>query len=274
MWRHCKHTVSARRVLPLAVLGAATILSACRSPPSTWVEPWSGIRFRLVPAGRFLMGSPPAEIGREPQEAQHEVVLSRPLYVGETEVTQGQWRRVMGTSPSWFRACGDDCPVERVTWYDAQAFAARLSRLAHRTVRLPTEAEWEHACRAGTTTPFSTGASIDTAQANYDGEGPYAGAPPGRFRRAPVPVRSFPPNAFGLYDLHGNVWEWTSDWLCPYPTGTVTDPRGAACATDFKVIRGGSFYFDAASTRCALRYTHRPEDRGFSLGLRVVADPP
>src|SRR5581483_4956503 len=105
--------------------------------------------------------------------------------------------------------------------------------------RSPTEAEWEHACRAGTTTPFSTGTNLTTDQANYDGEGPYDRFPAGRFRRTTTPARTFAPNAYGLHDLHGNVWEWTDDWHCPYPAGSVTDPR-ARCRTELKVIRGGS----------------------------------
>jgi formylglycine-generating enzyme required for sulfatase activity len=189
--------------------------------------------------------------------------------MGIHEVTQQEWQQVMGSNPSWFRDCGPDCPVERVSWHQVQAFIGRLNRLSSQRFRLPTEAEWEFACRAGTATPFSTGADLTTAQANYDGEGPYGGSSPGRFRRTTTAVGSFPPNAYGLHDMHGNVWEWTQDWHCPYPAGSVIDPVGA-CATDFKVIRGGSWYFDANSARCALRYTHRPQDSGFSLGFRLV----
>jgi formylglycine-generating enzyme required for sulfatase activity len=175
----------------------------------------------------------------------------------------------MGSNPSWFQRCGPRCPVERVSYLDVQRFIARLSHLGGQRFRLPTEAEWEYACRAGTTTPFSTGAQLTTAQANYDGEGPYAGARRGAFRRTPTAVGSFPPNPLGLHDMHGNVWEWTDDWHCPYPPGDAMDPKGS-CVTGFKVIRGGSWYFDANSARCALRYTHRPQDSGFSLGFRLV----
>ena len=231
------------------------------------------MEFVLVPPGDFLMGSPPAEPSREAQEVQHPVRISRAFYVGRYEVTQGQWQKVMGSNPSRFQKCGPDCPVERVNWHQIQTFVARLNeRSSLPPLRLPTEAEWEYACRAGTTTPFSTGKNLTTAEANYDGGGPYPGYPPGEFRQTPVKVGTFPPNAFGLYDLHGNVWEWTEDWHCPYPTGPATDPRGAKCATIFKVIRGGSWYFGADSARCALRYTHRPQDLGFSLGFRLVRD--
>jgi formylglycine-generating enzyme required for sulfatase activity len=233
------------------------------------MEPHSGIEFTLVPAGRFTMGSPPGEPGREPQEVPHEVVISRAFYLGTFEVTQQQWERVMGSNPSWFRSCGPECPVERVSWYDVQSFIARLGALSAHRFRLPTEAEWEYACRAGTTTPFNTGRNLSTAEANYDGEAPYDGAPRGLYRRSPIRVGRFAPNGFGLHDMHGNVWEWTQDWSCPYPAEAVTDPVGA-CPSGLKVIRGGSWYFDANSARSALRYTHRPQDSGFSLGFRLV----
>jgi formylglycine-generating enzyme required for sulfatase activity len=202
------------------------------------------------------------------------VVFTKPAAAVDNAFAPGQfkkwWRYVPGAS--WRHPQGPDSdikgmekhPVVHVAYDDAVAYCAWAGK------RLPTEAEWEYACRAGTSTPFSTGANLTTEQANYDGEGPYDHSPPGRFRRTTTPVRSFPPNAFGLYDLHGNVWEWTFDWLCPYPRGPVVDPH-QQCATDFKVIRGGSFFFDANSARCALRYTHRPQDRGFSVGFRVVA---
>lgn len=231
------------------------------------------MEFVLVPPGDFQMGSPPSEPTREPQEVQHPVRISRSFYVGRYEVTQSQWQKVMGSNPSWFQKCGPDCPVERVNWHQIQTFVARLNeRSSLPPLRLPTEAEWEYACRAGTTTPFSTGKNLTAAEANYDGGGPYPGSPPGEFRQTPVKVGTFPPNAFGLYDLHGNVWEWTEDWHCPYPPGPATDPHGAECATTLKVIRGGSWYFGADSARCALRYTHRPQDLGFSLGFRLVRD--
>jgi formylglycine-generating enzyme required for sulfatase activity len=130
-------------------------------------------------------------------------------------------------------------------------------------------ADREIACRAGTQTPFNTGASLGTDQANFDGRYPYDAESPGSYREKPTPVGSFPPNAWGFFDLHGNVWEWTEDWHCPYPEGTVRDPVGG-CASPYRVIRGGSWYFNADSARCALRYTHRPQDVGPSLGFRIA----
>jgi formylglycine-generating enzyme required for sulfatase activity len=262
-----RSAAAALAALALAALALAALLAGCGSPRQ-WTEPTTGMRLVRLPAGSFMMGSPATELGREAEETPHPVRV-RAFDLGVTEVTQGQWRRVMGSNPSWFATCGDDCPVEKVSWNDVQVFLGKLRASTGKPFRLPTEAEWEYACRAGTSTPFSTGESLTTAQANYDGEGPYAGAPPGEFRRRTTPVASFAPNGFGLYDMHGNVWEWTSDWHCPYPVG---DDSGAAgkCQTEYKVIRGGSFYFDASSARCALRYTHRPQDSGLSVGFRVA----
>ncbi len=200
----------------------------------------------------------------------HVVTLTHAFYLGKYEVTQTQWQRMMGTNPSFHRACAR-CPVERVTFYDVEHFldAANTSSRVFR-YRLPTEAEWEYGCRAATTTPFATGESLTPDQANYNGQWPYRGSP-GKNRGATASVGAYPPNAWGLYDMHGNVWEWTADWYGAYPDGVSTDPVGPAAGTK-RVIRGGSWYFDANSARCGLRYTHAPGDRGFSLGFRVAAD--
>ena len=164
----------------------------------------------------------------------------------------------MGSNPSQFRECSQ-CPVERVTYLDVQAFIARVNAASPWPgFRLPTEAEWEYACRAGGGEAFGAAATITRADANVDGS-------------KTTPVGTFPANAFGLFDMSGNVWEWTSDDHCAYPAGAVADPR-AACASGKKVIRGGSWRFGADSARCGLRYTHRPEDRGFSLGVRLAHD--
>jgi formylglycine-generating enzyme required for sulfatase activity len=139
--------------------------------------------------------------------------------------------------------------------------------------RLPTEAEWEYACRAGTTGPFSTGETLTTAQANYNGKYPYGATPPGDYRQKPTPVGTFPLNPWGFADMHGNVWEWTADWYAPYSDASLEglDPHGPPAGAK-RVIRGGSWYFDGNSARCGLRYTHAPNDRGFSLGFRLAAD--
>jgi formylglycine-generating enzyme required for sulfatase activity len=224
-----------------------------------------------IPAGRFTMGSPATETGRNPDETAHGVALTKPFLLGEHEVTQQEWSAVMTTSPSHFTACGPRCPVESVSYANVEAFLGALNTASGDLhFRLPTEAEWEYACRAGTTTAFSTGANLTTEQANYNGIFPYGGFAPGVYRQTPTPAGTFPPNPWGLVDMHGNVWEWTSDWYGPYAQAAV-DPQGPS-AGEKKVIRGGSWYFDANSARCALRYTHAPGDSGFSLGFRVAAD--
>jgi formylglycine-generating enzyme required for sulfatase activity len=161
--------------------------------------------------------------------------------------------------------------VENVNWYEVHEFLDRLNRQGNGHYRLPTEAEWEYACRAGTTTPYAFGAELSTRDANYDGRYPLPRQAPGLHRDQTMPVASFRANAWGLYDMHGNLWEWCEDDVCPYPARRTTD-GAARCASGLKVIRGGSWYFNAASARSALRYTHRPQDRGFSLGFRVVRD--
>ncbi len=134
---------------------------------------------------------------------------------------------------------------------------------------MPTEAEWEYACRAGTTTAFGVAERIDSWQANFDGRDPYPGATPGPYVAATTPVGTYPPNAWGLYDMHGNVWEWCEDDHCPYPETPQTDPL-ARCDSGLRVIRGGSWYYGPDSARCGLRYTHRSIDDGPSLGFRLV----
>jgi len=212
------------------------------------------------------MGSPPGEPERDEQERQHDVTVARFFWLGRFEVTQAQWSTLMDRNPSRFR--GGDLPVERVNWFEIREFLRRLTAAAPgRRFRLPTEAEWEYACRAGSTTPYSTGTVLTREQANFT---PRPEAPPAA-QGGTIAVGSFSPNAWGLHDMHGNVWEWTSDDFCPYPEGP-TDAGARACGGALKVIRGGSWYFAADSARCALRCTHRPEDRGFSLGFRVVRE--
>lgn len=235
--------------------------------PARWIEPLTGMAFVEIPAGTFTMGSPADEPRHEPQEHRHAVTISRSFWMGVTEVTQAQWRCVMGTNPSHFASADGSLPVEQVTWDDVHEFLRRLTaRSASHRFRLPTEAEWEFACRAGTSTAYNVGVALTRADANIS---PSAGTAV-EARGQTMPVGSFRPNAWGLYDMHGNVWEWTEDDQCPYADGPATDPRGA-CRAPLKVIRGGSWYFAADSARCALRYTHRAQDRGFSLGFRAVA---
>lgn len=241
-----------------------------------WVEPWTGIEMTLVKPGLYPMGSPPDETDRQDDETLHPVRRTPPIYVGATEVTQAQWQKVMGSNPSHFQPpdfelC-PDCPVEDVNYWQIQEFLDRLSARSGHQFRLPTEAEWEIACRAGTDTAFAFGSELTLKDANFDDDGDS----PLELGRT-SPVASYRPNRWGLFDLHGNVWEWTSDPLCPYATDDLgggaerVDPR-PDCDSPWKVIRGGSWHFGADSARCALRYTHRPRDLGPSLGFRVVRE--
>ena len=170
----------------------------------------------LIEPGEFMMGSPPTEKGRNPmEEAQHRVRITKPFYIGKYEVTQEQWQVVMGDNPSYFK--GVKNPVRRISWNDCQRFIKKLNSIVPGGgFRLPTEAEWEYACRAGTATVFHYGDSLSSNQSNFDGRYPYVGASKGPWRKKTLPVGSFSPNSFGLYDMHGNVWEWCSDWYNEY----------------------------------------------------------
>jgi len=223
------------------VLATGLLLAGTALPQKT--DPFTGMAFVLIPAGTFTMGTPLSEPKREAQEAQHTVTLPRAFYLAVHEVTQREWRRVTGESPSNFAGC-DTCPVERVTYLDVEQFLAKLNLAsAWPGFRLPTEAEWEYACRAGGVKAYGDRDTIDRTRANYDGT-------------RTKPVGSYASNAWGLFDMSGNVWEWTSDDHSP----------------GLKVIRGGSWRFGADSARCGLRYTHRPQDRGYSLGVRLAHD--
>ena len=234
----------------------------------------TGITFVLVKSGTFLMGIPDSEKIRDEDAPQHQVTLSNDFYIGKYEVTQRQWETVMGENPSQFEDC-PDCPVENVNYFEIQEFIRRLNQQSNSKkgkklhFRLPSEAEWEYACRAGTATAFTFGENLSTDQANYDGNYPYRQFGKGEYREKTALVGSFPPNAWGIHDMHGNVWEWCRDWYCEYPDSAVRDPLGQ-CSDGRKVIRGGSWYFNAESARSGRRYTHHPEDRGPSLGFRLV----
>jgi formylglycine-generating enzyme required for sulfatase activity/serine/threonine protein kinase len=229
-----------------------------------------GLSFKYIPPGSFLMGSPADEAGREKDEAAFRVTLTRGFYIGVTEVTQDQWRRVMGSNPSHFKRCGRNCPVENVSWHDVQKFIEKLNtRTGTRKYRLPTEAEWEYACRAGTTGPFAFGNCLNTGLANYNGRYPLAGCPGGTYISRTLPVRSFRPNRWGLYDMHGNVWEWCQGWLGEYPRGTAVNPVGSTNRR-FRTIRGGSWETDDLVCRSANRNIFRPGGRSVSIGFRLV----
>jgi len=244
--------------------------------------------FVRVDGGTFTMGSPAAEPGHYEDETQHWVTVSS-FYMGKYPVTQKEYEKVMGTNPSYFK--GPNLPVERVSWFDAADYCNKRSQKEgltpaytisgqgdNRTVtwdrnangyRLPTEAEWEYACRAGTTTPFSTGNNITVTQANYDGNSPYNNNTKGLYREKTTEVGSFAANPWDLYDMHGNVCEWCWDWYGSYSSEAQTDPAGAAAGAN-RVMRGGSWGSSAGSARSAYRNGYSPAGRDGSIGFRVV----
>ena len=222
----------------------------------------AGMEFVLIPAGSFTMGS---TNGRESEKPPHEVNISHSLYLQTTEVRQGQWKRVMGDNPSSFKECGDDCPVENVSWDDVKDFIKKLNVMEKTDkYRLPTEAEWEYACRAGKTTEFSFGGDGGNL-------GEYAWYE-GNSEEATHKVAAKKPNPWGLYDMHGNIWEWMEDdWHYRYdgsPSGGqawIDKPRDS-----LRVIRGGSWESNEFDCRSAARYGEKPGNRSFSLGFRLA----
>ena len=226
-----------------------------------------GMEFQLIPPGKFTMGSPPDEEWHRPDEILHQVTISKAFYMAASEVTQGQWKTLMGENPSFFS--GDSLPVETVTWEDAAEFCRKLSKKEGIQYRLPTEAEWEYACRAGTTTAFHTGKTITTDQANYDGNHIYAGGPKGEFRETTTAAGRFEPNAWGLHNVHGNVWEWCADWYGEYAEAETRDPSGPASG-DRRIFRGGCWINFPAVCRSANRAKVPPVSWNFHLGFRVV----
>ncbi len=243
-----------------------------------------------IPAGTFMMGSPVGERGRDSDETQHQVTLTQDYYLGKYEVTQRQWVAVMGSNPSHFSSCGLDCPVERVSWNDicggttgstctSTSFIGKLNAHLAATgqpgagkFRLPTEAEWERAARGGTTGPFSFDTSANPSWDMGCGSFPQAEGymwwcnNSGYTTR---PVGQKLPNPYGLYDMHGNVWEWVADWYGSYPTGAVADPPGPSMGSA-RVLRGGGFYDNARYCRSALRYDYFPGYRYNFIGFRLA----
>jgi len=228
-----------------------------------------GMELIFIPPGTFTMGSPLDEPGRDDDEGFREVEIARGFYMGATEVTQAQWSAVTGANPSGHK--GDDLPVEQVTWDEALAFCRTLGEREGRIYRLPTEEEWEYACRAGATTPFSFGETISSDQANYDGEGVYGGGVKGVFRNETVPVGTFPPNAWGLHDMHGSVWEWCPDSRKDYPPSPVRRPDEAA-PIEGRILRGGSWRSRPRYCRCANRVREMEGAQLDIIGLRVVLE--
>jgi formylglycine-generating enzyme required for sulfatase activity len=251
-----------------------------------------GMKLVLIPKGTFQMGAAADEAGALGNDRpRHEVEISRPFYLGAYEVTQKQYKKVLGTNPSSHSAGGagrgkvrgidtGDFPVEQTTWNDAVAFCKKLSALpaekgAGRAYRLPSEAEWEYACRAGTKTPFAFGKSLSSRQANINGNPPYGGAEKGPYLDRTCKVGSYKPNAWGLFDMHGNVWEWCADWYGNdyYKKGPRRDPTGPALGGS-RVLRGGCWYWHGLQARSAYRSYTAPDYRNRCVGFRVACTTP
>jgi formylglycine-generating enzyme required for sulfatase activity len=236
----------------VAVLIVLTFCAPLEAAEKTITSPAIGAQFVLIPAGTLMMGD----------VTQHQVVINKPFYMQTTEVTQGQWKKIMGDNPSIFKYCGSDCPVENVSWIDVQEFIRKLNRMeGTNTYRLPTEAEWEYACRAGSATKHSFGN-------NEEELGDYAFYGKNSEHKTHQTAQK-KPNAWGLYDMYGNVWEWCMDWHDDYPDRTVKDPKGPTSG-QHKVFRGGSWLDNAGIASCAFRGQDYHVIRSSDIGFRLV----
>jgi len=237
-----------------------------------------GMEFVLIPAGSFIMGSPENEKGRDSggREEQHRIVLTKPVYMQTTEVTVEQWESLMGKRLIGWRRSAKNQPITRVSWKDCQKFIKKLNARGEGVYRLPTEAEWEYACRAGSKTAYSWGNSIDCDKAMY-GNKKKSGVclqyfeslkiPPGK----PAPVKTFAPNQWGLFDMHGNVWEWCQDWYGDYGKERTRDPIGPPKGSN-RVRRGGSWISKQDGCRSANRAFAHPSNRNDITGFRLVRE--
>ncbi|MFN9401067.1 MAG: formylglycine-generating enzyme family protein, partial [Dolichospermum sp.] len=231
----------------------------------------NGVKLEMVeiPAGTFYMGSPTYEMGRSDDEGPQHQVNVPSFFIGKYPLTQAQYQAIMGNNPAYFK--GNNRPVEFVIWNDAVAFCQKLSQKTGKNYKLPSEAQWEYACRAGTTTPFYFGESITPELVNYDGEYAYAAAPKGKYRGQTTDVGTFPPNAFGLYDMHGNVLEWCEDdWQENYINAPVNE-SALISRSDCKLLRGGSWDYIPDYCRSAFRsFYSLLDDDSSCIGFRVV----
>lgn len=246
---------------------AAFVLDVKRDTPPPNFTNSVGMKFVWIPPGSFMMGSPKDERKRQDGEVLHKVSLTKGFYMGVYPVTQEEWQAVMGTNPSWFKGDDNNLPVENVSWLDCQEFISQLREKDKKAYRLPTEAEWEYACRAGTNAPFHFGETISTDQANYNGE-IYGNGKMGINRRMTTPVGSFPANTWGLHDMHGNVWQWCQDWDGKYPQQDVADPQGPYMG-QHRVQRGGSWQAFPQHCRSAFRNAHGPGVHTDIAGFRI-----
>ena len=232
--------------------------------------PALGLDMVILPAGVFQMGSRP-QTGNADEQPQHLVTI-RPFMMSKFLITQAQWKAIMGKIPPC-RFKGEDLPVERVSWKDAQKFCERLSRESGRNYQLPSETQWEYACRAGTTSPFSYGETITVDVANFNGEHTFRDEPRGYYFHSTSPGGKFPPNAFGLYDMHGNLWEWCADnWLEDYSASPRDSSSHQRKDNQYRVARGGSWHEPPALCRSASRLQILESEADEFTGFRVVCD--
>jgi formylglycine-generating enzyme required for sulfatase activity len=226
---------------------------------------WEGV---LIPAGSFLMGSPPKEAASEQEtamEKQHKVTISQPFFIGKFELTEAQYQQVTGANPS--KTKGDDLPVHNVSWQDAVDFCTKLGKQVERPVQLPTEAQWEYACRAGTTTAYHSGGTIE----DLDKVGWFGANSGGKVH----PVGKKLPNNWGVYDMHGNIREFVSDLWAKYPDGDAVDPTGAKEGDPKNhVVRGGAYTANAAKALNCRSASRRPTENLAATGFRIVVSIP
>lgn len=242
-------------------------LNSARSTLTNFI----GMEFVRISQGSFMMGS---EKGDTDEVPVHRVTIGRDFYIGKYEVTQSDYEQVMGLNPSHFKGC-PVCPVEKVSWEDTQKFIKKLNEKNEGSYRLPTEAEWEYACRAGTSTEFAFGHTLSSDQANFDGNFPFGNTSKGQFLKKTTKVGSYQPNNWGLYDMHGNVWEWVEDVHAGDYTGLPTDGSANLTKGDVarRVFRGGSWLVKGSELRCASRDRNTPSVSSHSIGFRIVFRP-
>ena len=258
----------ARRIIPVPNPPAKTPVSS--TDAMSRFTNSLGMTFVYIAPGSFMMGSPETEEARELDESLHPMTVDRPFMMAITTVTQKQWKGVMRTDPSAHK--GDELPVENVSWNDAVEFCRRLSEREGERYRLPTEAEWEYACRAGSSTPFHFGETLCADEANYNSTFTYGHGHKGEYRQATIAAAGLEPNAWGLHQMHGNVWEWCQDAYGEYDVDGVVSAGGEADANTPRVLRGGSWSDLPRDCRSAFRFRASAEDRGDNIGLRICIE--
>ncbi len=273
----CRFLIPVRILMLSAVVAGLFLQAEFVSAEQKTFNNSLGMSFVLIPAGSFTMGSPEGEFSRSANETRHQVTITRPFYMQETEVTVGQWRELMGSR--WF---GDvdwpqAFPIGKVSWYDVRQFIKKLNAKKEGHYRLPTEAEWEYAARAGSTGPYPWGDKIECRRAMYSNslKGSSAcrnfNSSKGFKHDMPAPVKQYPPNDWGLFDMHGNVWEWCQDLFTNYQSGSVIDPNRTDSGTN-RVRRGGSWFKHGYSCRSANRAYGHAASRLPHTGFRLVRE--